>query len=366
MNRQAVVFAFTGVSLFLPTVLASPLPERIEAIEHRTAKCFSPPPSINCEVSAVVRTGDQLILANDKPVPGKGGRSLFTVNLKGDDLSGNPTYLRGDTLKDADKYEALTTSLDGRYVIASTAFNKDVAAMSTIVYWPVGESSAAKALAAYADAPKPTPLREQISSAIGSPYYQIEGITIAPSQAAKLDSTDGQLMLGIRKHGKSSKEDFRFDFLLLSADVKFTGGTLVLQSPFKKVRIDVPEDYGDELGLSGIEYDRYNKDRLYAVTSLEKERKDAAGNVVGSEIGGFLWVLPFADGKPGNPVRVTRQDGTALKFSNKPEGVEVLDNKQILVVHDDDRVEVETSDTGIKRGDSEFGYSVITFPQSGP
>ncbi|MNN79120.1 hypothetical protein D3C81_1957350 [compost metagenome] len=67
---------------------------------------------------------------------------------------------------------------------------------------------------------------------------------MAPSQAAKLDSTDGQLMLGIRKHGKSSKEDFRFDFLLLSADVKFTGGTLVLQSPFKKVRIDVPEDYG--------------------------------------------------------------------------------------------------------------------------
>lgn len=43
-----------------------------------------------------------------------------------------------------------------------------------------------------------------------------------------------------------------------------------------------------------------------------------------------------------------------------------MDNKQILVVHDDDRVEVGTSDTGIKRGDSEFGYSVITFPQSGP
>ena len=34
-------------------------------------------------------------------------------------------------------------------------------------------------------------------------------------------------------------------------------------------------------------------------------------------------MLPFADGKPGNPIRVTRQDGTALKFSNKPEGVEV-------------------------------------------
>ncbi|MDD1977063.1 MULTISPECIES: hypothetical protein [Pseudomonas] len=42
-----------------------------------------------------------------------------------------------------------------------------------------------------------SPLPER-SSAIGSPYYQIEGITMAPSQAAKLDSTDGQLMLGIR------------------------------------------------------------------------------------------------------------------------------------------------------------------------
>ncbi|MNH13451.1 hypothetical protein D3C79_730230 [compost metagenome] len=203
-------------------------------------------------------------------------------------------------------------------------------------------------------------LRKQISEAIGAPYFQIEGITMAPSEPAHEKAADGQLIIGIRKQGNSSADSY-FGFLLISAHVKFNNGTMELVEAFKTIQNFNLQAQGKTLGLSGIEYDRFNKDRLYAVTSFEQQSVDAAGKKT-TEIGGFLWAVPFTAGKPGTPQLMTRKDGSTLRFSNKPEGVEVLNAHQIMVVHDDDRVEVKTSEAGIKRGDNEFAYSKITLP----
>lgn len=373
MKVLSLCAAVTGLQLIAQSTSAAELPERIESIEHKTAHCFSAPPAVNCEVSAVVRTGESLILANDKPVPDREGTAVFTLAFKDGQLSGLPSYLPGKALKEADKFEALTTTLDGRYVIASTAFNKagteqnpraDV--LNTLVYWPVNAPQSAKvlSLSSRGGVNSSMTLRKQIGEAVGSPYFQIEGISMAPSEPGMTSRADEQLILGIRKHGNSSA-DSAFSFLLISAHVKLNDGELRLVDSFKRIKRLELSAAGRVLGLSGIEYDRYNQDRLYAVTSFEQTSVDDKGNKV-DEIGGFLWVLPFTEGKPGEPRLVHRADGKALMFSNKPEGVEVLDARHILVVHDDDRVEVQTSEAGIKRGNSEFAYSQISFAPVNP
>ncbi|MFJ4053103.1 hypothetical protein ACIPZC_06500 [Pseudomonas sp. NPDC089743] len=369
MEKRAIITLVVGLASATPHAPAAELPGRIAAIEHHTAACFAPGTPVNCEVSAVVESNGKLLLANDKRLPAPGGPALFTLDIEQGKISGEPTVLPGKALREADKYEALTKTLDGRYMIASTAFNKagtdedpssDI--LNTILYWPVDDPEAAKPLSptSRSGVTSSISLREQIEKAIGASYYQIEAITMAPSEPAKAKTADGQLIIGIRRHG-NDKTDAHFGFTLISAHVKFKEGTLALVEAFKSVQNFNVQAQGHTVGLSGIEYDRFNKDRLYAVTSYEEKSVDAANKPI-TKIGGFLWVVPFAAGKPGTPQLVTREDGSTLRFSNKPEGVEVLDAHQIIVVHDDDRVEVQTSEAGIERGANEFAYSKIRFP----
>lgn len=371
MKQRSIISLITLLLCAIPPTYAAQLPERIDAIQHRTAQCFVPPPTVNCEISAAVQVGKQLLLANDKPVPAGGGASIFTLNFNNSKISGQPAYLPGDILKQAQKFEALTKTLDGNYVIASTAFNRvgteqdpRADAFNAIAYWPVNNPGAAKLLAPSSRGGIDSSLavREQIRNAIGWDFFQVEGLTIAPSEPGLKGSADGQLMLGIRRQG-ASYETSQFGFKIVSAPIKLNDGNMELVDSFKPILAFDPNKPEPTLGLSGIEYDRFNKDRLYALTSFETESVDGNGNEVIS-IGGFLWVVPFTEGKLGTPRLVSRKDGSALRFSNKPEGIEVLDANRILVIHDDDRVEVETSEAGVKRGNSEFAYSVITFPHS--
>lgn len=373
MKKPTLVNLVTGLLFALPHAFAAEPPKYIEGVEHRTARCSAPHPVINCEVSAVTHAGGKLVLANDKPVPVQGGAAIFTLDLSEGQVSGQPAYLSGDVIKRADKFEALTTTLDGKYIIASTAFNKvgteqdpRADALNTLVYWPVEHPAAVSVLSPSSRGGIDSSLgiREEIHKAIGSPYFQVEGITIAPEEPGAASDRIGQLVLGIRKHGQSSAES-QFSFLLVSAPITLKDGQMELAGTFKSIQFPNLSMPKPGLGLSGIEYDRFNNDRLYAVTSFEDDSFDDAGKKT-TRIGGFLWVVPFTAGKPGTAQLVNRKDGSALQFSNKPEGVDVLDANHILVVHDDDRVQVQTSATGIKRGDSEFAYSLITFPPTSP
>lgn len=166
------------------------------------------------------------------------------------------------------------------------------------------------------------------------------------------------MLIGLRKYGQDSKTA-TFSFLLLSVSLKQLDGELMLGDAFKVIldltpdklarELGLPDGSLAELGLSGIEFDRYNNDRFYAVTSFEK----------GDVLGGYLWMLPLEKGAAGQPQPVRGKDGAPIKFANKPEGVEVLDQHRVLVVHDDDRVKVKDDENGSVRKDYEFTYSVI-------
>ncbi|MFK3771038.1 hypothetical protein [Pseudomonas sp. NPDC089406] len=307
-------------------------------------------------------------------MPAPANSAVFTVPFEDNRVSGAPTYLESQVLSQADKYEALTSTLDGKFIIASTAFNKEgtsenpgLDVLNTLVYWPASAPGQARVMSpsTRGGITSSRDLREKIVTAIdsygrqaqGTPspatsYFQVEALTTAP---------DGTLLMGIRKYGKDSKTA-TFSFLLLSVPLIEHEGGLELGNTFKVVlnltpdelarRLSLPDGSLPELGLSGMEFDRHNKDRFYAVTSFE----------TGDVIGGYLWMLPLDNGIIGPPQPVSGKDAMPVKFANKPEGVEVLDQHHVLVVHDDDRVKVKLAQSAGVREDYEFNYSVITIP----
>lgn len=352
--------ALAGLMLYLPGLCAAPINTPADAMHSYFAPCSESGKGVNCEVSGVARVGETLVLANDKQMPTSGDPAIFTLTLDNQHIAGAPNYLKGSVLRNADKYEGLTTTLDGKYVIAITAFNKEgtaqnpaADALNTLLYWPVGQPESAQIIApsARGQVTSSKGLRELISDAVGSRYYQIEALTTAPGE---------RLLVGIRKLGMNSKSA-DFSFLLLSIPCSIDEQGVVLGDRFETVWNLTPDQLSEalgmntgaypELGLSGIEFDRINQDRFYAVTSYER----------GDRIGGFLWILPLEQGKPGKPQPVRLKDGAALAFTNKPEGVEVLDDSHVLIVHDDDRVKVKAPETNIERQEHEFAYSVVAF-----
>ncbi|MBF8745664.1 hypothetical protein [Pseudomonas monteilii] len=330
------------------------------SVTHHVAPCLertrmSPGDSTSlCQVSGVVRIAETLVLANDKPIPGAGPSALFSLPLADGKISDDtpPTYLQSPAIEGADKFEALTATPDGHYIIASTAFMRSGTKndprddrLNTIAYWPADAVQLAKVLAptTRSGITSSISLRKTIGEAVGSGYFKVESLAVAPGN---------QLVMGIRKHGNSSR-DSDHAFLLIAAPFSFNHNVMELTGTFRKILDTTPSVPGETrlMGLSGLVFDSFSNDRFYAVTSM----KDDHG------IGGYLWEVPWANGKPGKPRLVEGSDGAPLRFANKPEGVTTLGPHQLLVVHDDDRVQIQTSINGIPHLPNEFSYSVISF-----
>nr|WP_314482093.1 hypothetical protein [uncultured Pseudomonas sp.] len=366
MKKTIMLVVLAGSMAYLPNLHAGAMDARVQSVQTHLAPCFQTSGNatdnpVNCEVSGVVRLGDHVILANDKQVPDARASAIFTMQLGNQyTLTGQPTYLDSLKLKQADKYEGLTTTQDGEYVIAITAFNKEgtaehpaADALNALLYWPAGSPDDAKIVneSIRGNVASSRGLRERIGNAVGSPYYQIEALTTAPGE---------RLLIGVRKYGVSSKAAV-FSFLLLSVPFKIEGHEAVIGETVEVVKRISPAQLSEklgashpsrpELGLSGIEFDRYNKDRLYATTSFEK----------GETLGGYLRVMAYDGHHVGEPHPVKLQDGSVLAFNHKPEGVEVLDQDHVLVVHDDDRVRVKDPGTSVQRETHEFVYNIVGF-----
>ena len=93
------------------------------------------------------------------------------------------------------------------------------------------------------------------------------------------------------------------------------------------------------------------------LTSYELEETDAG-------LGGFLWVLPidaFAAGAP--PELVLGEDGRPISFAHKSEGLAVIDERHLFVVHDDDRVlgrqDVTDPATQFHRSPHQAAYTIV-------
>jgi len=345
-------------SLILASHSALAHPTRIaNAVEHGTAHCLQPGQASDttvCEVSALVRVGDRLILANDKPI--LDSPKLFSLPLeKGRIVDATPTYLKGPVIDQSRKLEAMTITLDGLHIIASTGFNRagdehdaSFDAYSTLLYWPVNQPENARVVtpSTRQGITSSRALREQIAKAVGAPFFQVEGLSVAPGN---------RLLLGIRKQGQDYQSATDV-FKILTTRFKIDKGGLRLRGKFEMLFEFTPQVPGEgrTLGLSSMEYDRFNHDALLALTSFEDE----------TSIGGYLWSIPIKPllaRKPVTPELFVNGLGAPLHFGNKPEGLEVLDGSTLLIVHDDDRMQVRSDTDTQASGPDEFAFSKVKF-----
>ena len=329
---------------------------------------------INCETSAIAYDGKHLIMGSDKPIPGDSQNrrsSVFYVDYS-DFPSSAVTYCTAPAFVDAIKYEDFTVTPDGQYVIATTGFDRVHYAgtsewdnYNTMLIWPVGKPDEVKIVSpsTASGVTSSVSLREKISSALateafpdGVPYFKIEGLAAIPGN---------QLLLGIREWGESYKV-FDYAIVIVSVSYDIVEGELNLSDDYRLIYDYDPAEKRSALGgftvaLSSIEYDRYH-DRLYLLTSYEVQNDD---EVTDEDIGAFLWLLPVDDlnTEKAPELVLKTSDSTPLLFAHKGEGVAVITENRIIIIHDDDRVlgreNVENPETQFSRRPHQAAYTIV-------
>lgn len=369
--------ALLALFVTIPVMAQSPSASA-RIVERGIIKCFDyglktdEGDVLYCETSAAIYVGKDLILANDKPIPGKGRSPIFAVRYQdtNQQFSIAPIrYFTAAALVNARKYEGLTVTPDGEYLVATTAFDRkkedstEWDNFNTVVIWPVDKSEAAKVVS-----PSPmngaatsVSLRKKFSRALktlefpdGVPYFKIEALSAIPGN---------RLLFGIREMGKSHEE---FDYVVKIVSVSYTvkNDQMILGEDFRLVYDHNPAEtpgIKHTVGLSGLEYDKYNN-QLYLLTSFELENELKTDE----DLGGYLWTLTMEDLKAKNPPGLVLKDSTSpLLFAHKPEGIAVLSENRVLVIHDDDRVKgrdrIDNPETQFFRKPHEAAYTIVEF-----
>jgi len=321
---------------------------------------------VYCEASAVTFDHSHIILASDKAVPGRQRSSVFSFNYPGHGpLTGTPAYLTAKPFHSAVKYEDMSLTPDAEYVIATTGFDRVKTESSawngynTMLLWPVMNPDAVTVVAATTQAgiTSSVSLRAQLSRILansdfpsGVPYFKVEGIAAIPGR---------KLLFGIRETGADYRH-FSYTCSIVSVSYSIANGELTLGSDLELIYAFDPSSIPlirQPVGLSSIEYDPYHQ-RLYLLTSFETDNTDEG-------MGGYLWVLPMADLRAGKPpALVLRKPGSPLLFTHKPEGVTVLADNRVLVIHDDDRVlgrkHITNAQTQFRKAANQAAYNLIS------
>jgi len=291
-------------------------------------------PALSCEVSAIIHHDGQLLFLNDKPVP-----ALPVVLRASIDSAGRLSPLVAGTFSPLDhgaKFEAAAQAVDDPIDFAITAFDRFDPAragwdrFNAFFYWPRGRVDQAQVI-------QPTEresvvssikLRSVFESVIKTPYFKIEGLAALPGR---------RLMFGIRETGLSFREPkFRFFVLEMrysinhdrSIDLLDEVRVLADWSARDLIHGETKADPSKDWGLSSIEYCA-DKDQLFFLLSAES-KNGMEGFLLTQHRGQFL--------AGARPVLVRDQQGTAIHFSHKPEGMAVIGSDcRLLIAHDDDR-----------------------------
>ncbi|MFT5351985.1 MAG: hypothetical protein ACI9MF_002811, partial [Gammaproteobacteria bacterium] len=232
-----------------------------------------------CEASAIAFTGDQLVLASDKPIPGNDRSAVFSFSYPGNgQIYGDAEYFAAKQFIAAEKYEDMTVTPDGAYLIATTGFDRiksdsnEWDNFNTLLAWPVDDPNQVQVVEPSNNdgVISSVKLREKISRALVSdeypdevPYFKVESLAAIPGM---------QLLFGIRELGVRY-DKFVYTFKIISAPYEFINGVLSL-GEFKLVYdfdtnalIDSGKNGSQPSpALSSIEYDAFH-DRLYLLTS---------------------------------------------------------------------------------------------------
>ncbi len=294
---------------------------------------------VYCETSAALLLGDKILLGIDKPVPGEQLSPVFTIPvdvLKEKQITKEKlTYITTTPFREMQKIETFAKSND-TLAFASTAFDRirsspDWDSYNSLVNWgkpdfsdiayvlPIQEGNVTSSKL----------LRSSIQAALkneafpdGPPYFKIEAMTILPRN---------RLVFGIREFGKSY-QDFSYGLTLLETSFEKTAFGIAPAPNFKKIYEFKPEINGRSLGVSDMFWHAASNS-LLVLTSYE-----GTGDEKNKDMYCYLWILSEQRLHKGeSPVLVKNMDNQPLEIPYKGEGLCLLDNRTLLIVHDEDR-----------------------------
>ena len=335
----------------------------IEAFPH-TLKADGEPKTF--EPSSVFEYSGDIYLINDKKPP-KGKPSpmvKFSSELLDHDKikTSSIDWIVSDAIKESRKIEAVTKTLDGKYTLATTAFNKTKKRFQRVLIWPSDSPEEARVLnpTDKGDVVYTKGLTSKFKSALaskdfpeGPDYFKIEGLAALPND---------RIIFGFRQIGKD-KEHKLFKFILVEVQLKFLSGELKISETIRVIyEFDLnakgPKGLKSPLGISSIEYSPSRKG-IFALTTYELD--DEGKEDEKRDLAGYLWFLSLSDLELGKePTLITKKNGEPLEFDHKSEGLWILDDHRLLIVHDDDReTPAVSSQNPEKRAANQAVFSVV-------
>ena len=177
----------------------------------------------------------------------------------------------------------------------------------------------------------------------------------------------GTILFGVRETG-ARYDDFQYHRWILAGKLSGQFPTLKLEPHLKTIldfsALKIPE-ITEPLGISSIAFDPV-RDGIWILTSYEIEATDEG-------LGGYLWFTSRSEliNDSSVPPRLIRTpSGAPLHFAHKSEGLAVLEDGRLFIVHDDDRVTgrkvVEDSNRQFSRKLNESFYSVVEVSKISP
>lgn len=340
-------------------------PTRVQATiaEEGLLTCFPADTSVDnkpvwCEASAVLFDGRNVLFANDKDMPPGQSSVFMKTPATLSDTTQPPAYRTEAAYSIGRKYEDFTQTPDGKFVFLTTAFDRvkpdsrSWDAYNTILYWRKGDEQHPHVLMPSGQHTTSVGFRQKLARVLATPalpgevpYFKIEGLA----------ATDKQLLFGVREVGAAFD---KFTYVNKIVAVSYTVGKMNSED-----RIQLFDDWRvvadfdpavarpslpGPLGLSSLEYDPIHR-CLWMVTSYEKDGK----------LDAYVWTNTLGNLKAGKPFQIVRSRGNKpLRFGHKAEDITLLSGNQLLVIHDDDRVQLPVGNT--IRQPNQAAYTIVT------
>ena len=346
-------------------------------IRNGKVECFTEefmnaqPKPPRCEISAVEFIDKQFVFGSDKDIPNKS--SVFTFTSSSASPHGLPqNFFNSPKLKNATKFEAMAKIPKESITLASTSFDRvkpdgSWDKFNNLLAWRSNEPENVQIILSQpqADATSSVELRDVFRKALkqaeypmGPPYFKVEGMAYLPG---------GTILFGIRETG-ARYDDFNYHRWILAGKLKGQFPALHLEPKLTTILnfsdVEVPE-ITEPLGISSIAFDT-NRDGIWILTSYETEPTDVG-------VGGYLWFTSRSNllsESPRPPKLIRTATGDPLHFAHKCEGLTVLNDGRLFVVHDDDRVTgravIEDKARQFSRKLNESFYSVIEISNISP
>lgn len=285
---------------------------------------------LRCEPSGAVFSDDSVWLVNDKTIGSSPTSSIMQADFQGYRLGAVASGVRGNPIAAGSrKWEDIDKTPDGKYIVATTGFDRirddggwDV--YNRLVSWPAGNfaqlslvqpNSERNGIRSHID------LRETISQVlsksgfVNSDYFKIEGLTL----------TDDTILFGIREVGLNY-EAFQYTVTIVGIPYqRGVGGLRMSNQPYILKTLTLEDQ---SWGLSSLTIGHHPNMLLVMVSQEAGPKLNDLNarllrtNLIKDDLT-YSWV--------------TDVNGIPLEFHRKAEGIAHLGSKRYLIIHDDDR-----------------------------